>query len=240
MELQMWRSDLKEASSAGGRASRRVDGIHPCELLGKVPHVQLALQLRLERSRHLLLRQVVPVQALLRGRGEHVVSTERKSRSCRRKGSQRGRGDLEEGVCLDVLGASRPGAQPPVRVLHQQLPQQVLGDGFDHGGVRRVTAQNTSDGRKNWISDESNTDPKFWSLFSIISKGLFTESSLCNFFFLVYIDCQSFSKSALPMQSTQSLEFQLVVAAAATGWGRGGRQATFSSRPLCLTCGLFY
>lgn len=68
MEVQRWRgADLKEASGARRRASGRVDWLHPCELLGKVPHVQLALQLRLERSRHLLLRQVVPVQALVGG-----------------------------------------------------------------------------------------------------------------------------------------------------------------------------
>lgn len=69
--------------------------------------------------------------------------------------SARGRGDLEEGVCFDVLGASRSGAKPAVRILDQQLPQQVLGNGFDHGGVRRVAAQNASDGRQNLISDES-------------------------------------------------------------------------------------
>lgn len=66
--MQMCRgADLKEASGARRRASRRVDGLHPRKLLGKVPHIQLALQLRLERSRHLLLRQVVPVQALVGG-----------------------------------------------------------------------------------------------------------------------------------------------------------------------------
>lgn len=68
-----------------------------------------------------------------------------------------GCGDLEEGVCFDVLGASGSGAQPPVRILHQQLPQQVLGGGFNHGGVRRVAAQNASDGGKNEIIAESNT-----------------------------------------------------------------------------------
>lgn len=86
-------------------------------------------------------------------------------------GVSEGGGDLEEGVCFDVLGASGSGAQSPVRILHQQLPQQVLGGGFDHGGVRRVAAQNTSDGRKNLITDESNTDPEIWSFFPIMWKA---------------------------------------------------------------------
>lgn len=67
VKVQKWGADLKQASGARRCARRRVDGLHPCELLCKVPNVQLALQLRLERSRNLLLRQVVPVQALFRG-----------------------------------------------------------------------------------------------------------------------------------------------------------------------------
>ena len=50
---------------------------------------------------------------------------------------------LEEGMSLDVLGPSRPGAQPLVGVLDQQLPQQVLGQGPDHGGEGRLAAQDT-------------------------------------------------------------------------------------------------
>lgn len=56
--------DFEQASGAGRCDCWRIDWIHPGELLGKVPHIEFALQLWFERTGHLLLRQVVPVQAL--------------------------------------------------------------------------------------------------------------------------------------------------------------------------------
>lgn len=110
------RSDLKEASGAGRSASRGVDGLHPCELLGKVPHVQLALQLRLERSRHLLLRQVVPVQALLVGeereRGEPGVGGDGQSYSRKRSRGEGGGATLKKGC---ALMSSEPRGPEPSR-----------------------------------------------------------------------------------------------------------------------------
>lgn len=49
------KTDLEEAVCAWGRAGRRVDWFHPCELLSKVPHVKFTLQLWLEWTLHLLL-----------------------------------------------------------------------------------------------------------------------------------------------------------------------------------------
>lgn len=55
VKVEKVRTNLEQAVSAWRRARRRVDGIHPGELLSKVPHVEFALQLWLERTLHLLL-----------------------------------------------------------------------------------------------------------------------------------------------------------------------------------------
>lgn len=49
--------------------------------------------------------------------------------------------NLKERMSLDILGSSWTRAQSSVRILHQQLLQKVLSDGSDHGGERRITAQ---------------------------------------------------------------------------------------------------
>lgn len=51
--------------------------------------------------------------------------------------------DLKEGVRLDVVCALGPGAQAFVGVLHQQLPQEILGQRTNQGRERRLAAQDS-------------------------------------------------------------------------------------------------
>lgn len=55
VKVETERTNFEQAASVWRRACWRVDGIHPGELLSKVPHVKFTLQLWLEWTWHLPL-----------------------------------------------------------------------------------------------------------------------------------------------------------------------------------------
>lgn len=63
---------LEKTVRAGRSAGRRVDGFHPREFLGKVPHVKFIPQLGTEGAGHLFGSQIGPVEPL-RGKSEYFV-----------------------------------------------------------------------------------------------------------------------------------------------------------------------
>lgn len=94
--------------------------------------------------------------------------------------------DLKEGMCFDVFRPSWSRAQPPVRILHQQLLQQVLSSGSNHGGERWIAAQNTPDTRGEYREGEKvryfqiiriivQSSPSPWSSFHVTAKAFITE-----------------------------------------------------------------
>lgn len=65
-EVVMAYTNLEQTVCVRWCARRRVNRIHPCELLRKVPHIKFTLEFWFEWARYLFLRKVCPVQTLFK------------------------------------------------------------------------------------------------------------------------------------------------------------------------------